>query len=226
MTHLMRSFLDLLANPGWVAALLKPFHNLLGNPEWVAALALLIQAVILIIQAKILGRHAETMEEYTEIADSQARTAELIGQALDQQGKILAEQTTIMAEQFKFQQKIEEREERAKVLDLLSELDIKVNSLHMKLSSVSEYTDKVDEEVKASWTALTAHLLRCAKELQSSMHITKEERDYFMGYIQDVNKLEHSGNNFRKDIEQLKAVQSKHPDFRAKMFAAARVPKS
>jgi hypothetical protein len=202
------------------------------GPEWIAAIALSIQALIFAVQAgffywqaRILGRHAATLEEHTKIAGSQVKTAELIGQALDQQGKILAEQTKIMAAQFNFQRKVVEQSERMRILDQLVDLNLKVNSLLALLLSVSNYTDAVDERVKAKWADLTDQLLRCKKELDSSIHITGAEKDYFLSYVLDVNQLEQGGD-FREHIVKSKAIQSKHKDVTAKIFAAAKTPAS
>jgi isocitrate lyase len=191
------------------------------GPEWTAAIALAAQAVIFLAQAFILGwqglilrRHALTLEEHRDIARTQAETAKLIGQALDQQGKLLDSQNKIMDEQFKFQRRVEAKTERARLLDVLDEVDRAVSGLHRFLMSVYEYNDSVDDGAKKKWSNLTDLLMRCAMELKPSIHITQQEKEYFIRYLHDATEMEQSGNDYKKDIEQLRNFQEKYKDFR------------
>jgi hypothetical protein len=205
--------------------LCKSVVDALGKPEWIAAGALLIQAVILIVQSKILGRHAETMEKHTEIAGTQAKTAELVGKALEQQGKILGDQTKIMEEQFKFQRRLEEKAERVRIVDQLTELFIAVKSFSAMLDRVSEYTQEVGAKVTEKESLVTQSALGCIKELQSSIHITTAERQYFMEYVLAVNGVPTStASTFRECTAGLKALETKYKDVLSKLSAAAHTP--
>jgi hypothetical protein len=211
MTHLVRSFHDFLANPGWVAALANSFHDFLGNPEWVAALALLIQAIILIIQAKILGRHAETMEEHTGIAGSQAETAELIGQALDQQGKILAEQTTIMEEQAKFQRSVDARVEKGNLLNLAVEVQSSLERLASTLSSLQQSAISQEDQhnVADRFDRLAGAVNECQKAVLMAIHLSDSQRKFFTGYCHDLATLD-STRNVIEDFKRVDAIRAKH----------------
>jgi hypothetical protein len=200
----------------------KSVVDALRKPEWIAAVALLIQAIILIVQSKILGRHAETMEKHTEIASAQAETAKLIAQALDQQGKVLGEQTKIMDEQFKFQRRLEEKSERARVLDHLTEVDRALNTLRFLLSSVSTYTNEMHLKILESWAELSGQALLCTKELASSLYLSTDEQSYFLEYLRDVTSVPSSGVDFRKALANLDAIHNKHKDVVQKAVHAAR----
>ena len=217
----------------------KPISEFLHNPEWMAALVLFIQAIILVMQTKILGRHAatmekhteiagtqaKTMEKHTEIASSQAKTAESIGNAVAQQGKILAEQTKIMEEQFKFQRRLEERSERARIVEQLFELNIEVKTLNAILESTAEYTPDVQTRVRLREQNVTALAARCLRELRSAIHVSTEEKEYFLGFVHDANNIpDSSPTNFSEVIAQLKDLAGKYKDVTQKIFAAASTP--
>jgi len=204
---------------------MKSLVEVLRKPEWIAAIALLIQAVILFLQAVILRRHGATMEEHAGIAKAQAETAKLIGQALDQQGRVLDEQTKIMDEQFKFQRTVELKAERVGVVNSLVQLHISFKLLLSKLSEVqlSNYTHEMQDRVRASWHRMHEDLLPCTKAIHTSIHMSPQERAYFMGYVQGVADLTES-SDIRKAIQNVNALEAKYKDFAGKMFAAAKTP--
>jgi len=203
----------------------KSAFDALRKPEWIAAVALLIQAVILFLQYKILGRHAKTMEQHTETAGTQAKTAESIGKALEQQGKVLGEQTKIMDEQFKFQRRLEEKAERTRLFESLTDLGLLVTDLQFVLGSISSVNEAVRDRVNTLWGQLFQQIVRCTKELGASIHITKEEKDYFLKYLRNVNELYRlRRNNFQEDFARVKAFQSEHEDFTQRLSEAARTP--
>jgi len=206
---------------------MKSLVEVLRKPEWIAAIALLIQAVILFLQAVILRRHGATMEEHAGIAKAQAETAKLIGQALDQQGKVLDEQTKIMDEQFKFQRTIELKAERVQVFDALMRLHVSFKALLSTLSEVqlSNYTQAMQDRVRSDWRRMQEDLLPCTKAIHTSIHMSPQERDYFMGYVRGVADLTES-SDIRKAIQNVNALEAKYKDFAGKMFAAAKTPVS
>ena len=213
--------------------MLMPLETL-RKPEWIAAIALSIQALIFLLQAVFLGwqatilrRHAATLERHTEIAGTQAETAKLIGKALDQQGKVLDEQTKIMDEQFKFQRTIELKAERVQVFDALMRLHVSFKALLSTLSEVqlSNYTQAMQDRVRSDWRRMQEDLLPCTKAIHTSIHMSPQERDYFMGYVRGVADLTES-SDIRKAIQNVNALEAKYKDFAGKMFAAARTPVS
>lgn len=203
----------------------KSVVDALRKPEWIAAIVLFIQAVILFLQTKLLGRHAETMEEHTKIARVQAKTVESIRKALEQQGKILDEQTKIMQQQVKFQRRLEEKIERAKILDNLTDLHIAMSGLMDYLGKVSHYTHEVDVVVTEKQHRATDLVLDCMKELKSSIYITEAERAHFIGYVAEANNVPQcNADNFQECVATEKALESKYPDVIKTIFAAASTP--
>ncbi len=192
-------------------AAMKSLVEFLRKPEWVAAIALLIQAAILLLQAVILRRHGTTMEEHAGIAKTQADTAALIGKALDQQGKILAEQTEIMDAQFKFQRAAMAQAERQQVFDALLRLR---SSLHMLIAKVEEpgmrYEPRVAEEQRMK-AALLTQMLPVQNAFISSVHLTREEKDYCGRYVVDVFDAV-SGDNLPARLPKMKQIQEKYSE--------------
>lgn len=214
-------------------------HRLIQlGPEWTAAIALgaqavifLVQAVILFWQGRILHRHASTLEEHRDIASTQAETAKLIGQALEQQGKLLGTQTKIMDDQFKFQQKIEAQVEKAKVFDLVLELRTQFAAVKGVLSANiipgTPFTQASREKVENAWQRLSAAIVPCQKALLTSIHLSKEEKNYFLRFAQAVDALERGHTNtIEADLKALKSVEDDHKEFVQKMMAAARTPEN
>ena len=204
------------------------------GPEWTAAIALGAQAVIFLVQAailfwqgSILRRHATTLEKNTEIANTQADTAKLIGQALDQQGRVLDEQTKIMDEQFKFQRKVEAQAERAEVFDLVLELRTQFVAvkgvLSANLGPGITFTQESREKIENAWQRLNAAILPCRKALITSIHLSQEEKNYFLGFAQAVDALERGHTNtIEADLKALKKVEDDHKEFLKKMMGTAR----
>jgi hypothetical protein len=210
-----------LPEAGWKMHYLKSLFEFLRKPEWVAAIALLIQAVILFLQFKILGRHAETMEEHKTIAGTQAETAKLIGKALTQQGKILDEQ-------FKFQKRLAAQAEREKVFDLVLELRSRVVALLSLLSSTPVYqltSPESREQQEFAWNQLGNAILPCEKALITSIHLSSEEKNYFLGYAQAVDALKHT-NDVSKELGELRGIEDQYKDFAKMMMRAAQTPES
>jgi hypothetical protein len=193
----------------------------LRKPEWVAAIALLIQAVILFLQAKILSRHADTMEEHKQIAGAQAKTAELIGQALRQQSSILDDQS-------KFQKRLAAQAERDKVFGLVRELRSSVVVL-TRLCSVTPIHQSNDpenrEKQESAWNRLEDAILPCQKALITSIHLSSEEKNYFLGYAQAVRTLKHT-NSMADDYPGLRDLENSYQDFARMMIKAAHTPES
>jgi hypothetical protein len=195
-----------------MAATLKSLVEFLRKPEWVAAIALLIQSAILLLQALILRKHGATMEQHAGIAKMQADTAALIGKALDQQGKILEDQTKIMNEQFRFQRASMAQADRHEVFSALISLR---TSLHMLIAKIQEpgerYPPRIAEEQRMQ-AGLLAHTLPVQKAFISSVHLTREEKDYFGRYIVDVTDAVSGDTNFPARLHQMKQVQQKYPE--------------
>jgi hypothetical protein len=197
----------------------ESLFELLRRPEWVAAIALLIQAVILFLQFKILRRHAETMEEHKTIAGTQAETAKLIGQALTQQSKILDEQ-------FNFQKRLAAQAERGRVFDVVLELRSRVVSLLSLLSSTPGYqltSPESREKQEFAWNRLEESILPCEKALITSIHLSPEERNYFLGFAQAVDALKHT-NDVSKELQDLRGIEDRYKDFAKMMIRAAQAP--
>jgi hypothetical protein len=197
-------------------------------PETVAAVALLIQAVILFLQWKILGRHAATMEEHTGIAGKQAETAKLIGQALDQQGRVLGKQSQIMDEQFNFQKRVEAKSEREKVFEFLLNLHSRFVLLTDTLSArpataltVPDFSARDRRE--HAWSRLHEAILPCQKALITAIHLSPDEKNYFIRYCQAVDTLQRSGN-IEQELKQVNALQAEYADFGNMMLKAAQTP--
>ncbi len=203
------------------------------GPEWTAAIALGAQAVIFLLQAgilfwqgKILHKHGSTMEEHRDIARTQADTAKLIGQALDQQGRLLDSQTKIMDEQFKFQRKIEAQAEKAKVFDLVLELRTQFVAVKGVLSANiapgTTFTQESREKVEHAWHRLSAAIVPCQKALITSIHISQDQRNYFLGFAMACDVLERGHTNtIEADLKAVKKVEDDHKEFLKKMMDAA-----
>src|ERR1017187_1161356 len=191
---------------------MRSFVEFLRKPEWVAAIALVIQAAILFLQAVILRKHGKTMEEHARIAKTQADTGVLIGKALDQQGKILAEQTKIMNEQFKFQRAAMAQADRQEVFDSLLSLR---NALHMLIAKVQEpgerYPPRIAEEQRMQARLIT-HLLPVQQAFISSVHLTAEEKDYIGRYVVDVGEAVSGDINLPARLPQMKEIDRKYPE--------------
>jgi|HubBroStandDraft_1064217.scaffolds.fasta_scaffold243389_2 hypothetical protein len=204
---------------------LRSLFELLRKPEWVAAVALLIQAVILFTQAWILHRHAETMEKHKEIARTQANTAELIGTALQQQAKILSDQGKIMAEQLELQRRMAAQAEREKVFGVVLELRSRVVVLVSALSAASPPGTTISlgtrEKQESSWSSLEAAILPCQKAMITSIHLSQDEKNYFLRYAQAVDAAARSRN-----VQALQALDDNYKDFAKVMMTAAQTPKS
>jgi hypothetical protein len=203
------------------------------GPEWTAAIALGAQAVIFLLQAgilfwqgKILRRHGSTMEEHRDIARTQADTAKLIGQALDQQGKLLDSQTKIMDDQFKFQRKIETQAERTKVFDLVLELRTQFVAakgvLSANIAPGTTFTQASREKVEHAWQRLSAAIVPCQKALITSIHISQDQKNYFLGFATACDALERGHTNtIEADLKALKKVEDDHKEFLKKMMDTA-----
>jgi len=195
-----------------MSAAMRSFVEFLRKPEWVAAIALLIQAAILLLQAVILRRHGATMEEHAGIAKAQAETAALIGKALDRQERILAEQTKIMSEQLKFQRAAMAQADRQEVFSALLSLR---TSLHMLIAKIQEpgerYEPRVAEEQRMQ-AALLAAIVPLQNSYISSVHLTREEKDFFGQYIVDAVDAVSGDSNFPRRLPKMKAVQEKYSD--------------
>jgi len=144
-----------------------------------------------------------------------------------QQGKVLDEQTKIMDEQFKFQRTIELKAERVQVFDALMRLHVSFKALLSTLSEVqlSNYTQAMQDRVRSDWRRMQEDLLPCTKAIHTSIHMSPQERAYFMGYVQGVAGLTES-SDIRKAIQNVNALEAKYKDFAGKMFAAAKTPVS
>lgn len=223
---------------------LKPLFGSFSEhkPEWIAAIALLIQAAI-------LWRHASTLEAHTEIARTQSETARLIGQALEKQGKVLEEQTKlmsdqgkvldeqtkIMAKQFSFQRKIHAQAERTRVFDVVLDLRAKVVRLKEALalslrvppgSTVDAFDQQYIEKQRAdAWIRVSEAIMPCQKALLTSIHLSAEETNYFLGYAQAVDALEIAHTkNAETDLQALRNLDGKYDDFAKRMIEAAQPP--
>jgi len=223
---------------------LKPLFNSFSGhePEWIAAIALLIQAAI-------LWKHASTLEAHTEIARTQSETAKLIGQALEKQGKVLEEQTKlmsdqgkvldeqtkIMAQQFSFQRRIEAHAERARVFEVVLDLRTKVVQLNQVLALSLRVPpgltlDPFDQQYKekrqaAAWIRVSEAIIPCQRALITSIHLSAEEKNYFLGYAQAVDTLEIGRTkNAETDLQALKKLDGKYEDFAKRMIDAAQPP--
>ncbi len=179
----------------------------LKKPEWEAAIALFIQAGILALQAKILRRHGETMEEHKAIAKTQADTADLIAKALRQQGEV-------MDEQFKFLRKADAKNERQIVFDLALDVRARVRSLSSTVSSLqpSNYTWEDKARVRDGFDRLGDTILPCQKALLTSIHLSKEEKDYFSRFVIEAGDLKLT-NDIGKDVAEILALERKYKDF-------------
>ncbi|MGA3105892.1 MAG: hypothetical protein ABSD53_15530 [Terriglobales bacterium] len=187
--------------------------------DWIAAISLSIQAVILAVQAgffywqaRILRRHAKTLEEHTEIAGTQAKTAELIGRALDQQGKILAEQTVIMAEQFGFHQRVTTQLETMNVLKFVIAAHRQLVLLDSKLSRGTMYpTAEFRQDVDRHFDDLAGAMYECRQAVLLSLHLTVDQKKFFLSYCDDLAKITPTGNNNR-DLAKVHPVNEKYRD--------------
>jgi len=182
------------------------FVHSFRDPAWIAAYALSIQVVIFWWQSRILGRHAATMEKQTEISRTQADTADLIGKALTQQGKI-------MTAQFNFQRQLEAQSERKIMFDLIIKLLTSVHSLTAKLV-VAQYTGPQEvEQIREAWTQMDNDATACRSALIGCEHLSKEERDHFNGYLEDIAQLKQTNAANHADYTQLQNLNDKHKDF-------------
>jgi len=222
---------------------LRLFFNSFSEhkPEWIAAIALSIQAAIFAVQAAIfvwqaiiLRRHASTLEAHTEIARTQSETAKLIGQALAQQGTVLDEQTKIMAKQFSFQRRVEAQAERTRVFDVVLDLRAKVVRLKEVLTlsmipseALQDSFDVQDMKNRqaAAWIGVSEAIMACQKALLTAIHLSAEEKNYFLGYAQAVDALEigHT-KNAETDLQALRKLDGTYEDFVKKMIQAAQPP--
>ncbi len=210
------------------------FTTRLG-PEWTAAIALSIQAFIFLLQAFILGwqglilrRHAATLEEHTDIAGTQAETAKLIGQALDRQAKVLEKQTQIMDEQFRFQRRVDAKQERALVFSSVLDLAARVRMLGEVLSRYhqSNFQDEDSRRrVNGAWDRLGEAILPCRKALLTAIHLSAPEKDYFDRYAKSVDALKQNRDP-RQDIESVASLEGKYQDFGEKLLSVAAVDDS
>jgi hypothetical protein len=206
----------------------KPISDFLHSPEWMAALVLFAQAVILFLQYKILARHGETMEKHTEIAGTQAKTAESIGKALEQQGKILGEQTKIMSAQFEFERRVAEQAERARVLSVVTDLRTRYNELIAVISKRPELGATLSPGTRAeqdrAWNRMTDAILPCQQALLTSIHLSQKQRNYFLGFANDLLTLSPSRTNSEHDIGTLEAMRKKYNDFLPMLVDSAQTP--
>jgi len=188
------------------------------GPEWIAAIALSIQALIFLLQAaflgwqaRILGRHAATLETNTEIVGAQAETLKLIGQALDQQGKILAEQTKIMDEQVKFQRSVDARVEKGNLLNLVVEVQSKLEWLASTLSALQQSASSQEDQRNLSnrFDRLAVAVTECQKAVLMAIHLSDSQRKYFVAYCADLATLNPTGN-VAEDSKHVGALRAQY----------------
>jgi hypothetical protein len=200
------------------------FFHAYSTPEWWAAFALGVQAVILFLHWIILRRHAGAVEEHVGIAATQADTAKLIGQALEQQGKIMGDQLKIMADQFKFQTRGEIKDERQLVFDLVLEVRARLKGLASSIHLVGYApTSANNAQIKSDRDKLGDTTLPCKKALTTSIHLPQKEKDYFLAYVEDVDRLELT-NNPTTDAQQINKIDEKYKDFGEMILKAAQTP--
>lgn len=146
------------------------------------------------------------MERQTEISQKQADTAELIGKALSQQG-------TIMTAQFNFQRQLEAQSERKIMFDLIIKLLTSVHSLTAKLVVAQYTTPQEIERIREAYTRMDNDATACRSALIVCEHLSKNERDHFYGYLEDVAQLNQTNAGNHADYIQIKNLNDKHEDF-------------
>jgi hypothetical protein len=129
-----------------------------------------------------------------------------------------------MDRQLQFQQILEAKTERVTVANSLLDLNIQIDLLRNLLSSVSTYTNEMDAIAKEQWLKLPGLALQCIKEVQSSIQLGLDEKEYFLKYALDANKLRQSGSDYKKDLQELNGFVEKYKDFISRITAAAWTP--
>jgi hypothetical protein len=197
-----------------------------SSPEWIAAFALLIQAGIFLLHARILQKHGKALDKTVEIAGTQAETGKLMATALDQQGTILAEQTKIMDEQFKFQRSAMAQADRHEVFSALISLRTSLRMLIAKIESPGTRLPERIAEEQQMQESLLAHTLPVQKAFFSSVHLTKEEKDYCGHFTVDVNDAVEGDANLPARLPKMKQILVKYPEAEfLKMVAKIAQPK-
>jgi hypothetical protein len=204
------------------------------GPEWTAAVALAIQAVIFSAQAGILywqgrtlKRHAVTLEEHRTIAAAQADALKLIAEATEMQSKVLAEQTKVMDEQFKFQRKLNLREENGNLFNLALESMAKLEGLIQTLSGLQQANITQDDQmsIERGFICLSQETLSFQKALLMAIHLPDKEIKYFSDYCMEIFKFGRS-NKRPEDFRNAVAIRDKYPDFSARMRQFRVVPEN
>ena len=206
------------------------------GPEWIAAIALSAQALIFLLQAgflwwqaSILRRHATTLEEHTKISDTQAETLKLIASASEQQGRVLAEQTKIMDEQFKFQRKVDAKVERGNLFTLVIEAQTSLEGLVSRLSRLqqSNLTQEDSLELSQSFDMLVQNITACQKAVFIAIHLSAEEKKYYLAYGHDLGTLNQSGN-IAEDFRNADALRGKYRDllFSSRLGQLGQIPET
>jgi len=81
------------------------------------------------------------------------------------------------------------------------------------------------EQVARAWGKLTEIILPVQRALLTSIHLSKEEKDYFMGYPLDVDNLKPS-NDIRVGLPNILAFELKYVDFAKMRLKCAETPAS
>jgi hypothetical protein len=176
-------------------------------------------------------KHAKDLADANEKAnihrEEANRLADLIGQALNQQGSILDEQTKIMEKQFELQRRAESKSERDNLLTGVAEMMGAFRLLDQRLSRIqlSNFTRNDENEVTHCFNRLANSAVSCTKALWTAVHISKEEREYFLVQSKKLSDLEYEGD-IRKALQDVSAIktQIEDPLFRAKFASLGKTP--
>jgi hypothetical protein len=145
----------------------------------------------------------------------QSETAELIGMALKQQGDI-------MSEQFRFERKVEASAERQTVFRLALDVRAKLRRLNSRVSKIqlANYRNEEAALVRQDFDALGDTILPCMEALVTSVHLTTEEKKYFLSFVEEVDDLKLT-NEIRADINSVMSLEKKYKHFGAMLMKVA-----
>jgi hypothetical protein len=81
----------------------------------------------------------------------------------------------------------------------------------------------VREQYKRAWNRLRESILACQKVLITAIHLSPEEKNYFVRYVQSMAALKPSDDG-AQDMAKLTDFSDSYKDFREMMMKAAQTP--
>src|SRR5258708_10034216 len=115
--------------------------------------------------------------------------------------------------------------EREKVFGVVLELRSRVVAVAIAVSGSSPPGTNISpgtrEKQESTWSLLGGAILPCQKALITSIHLSQDEKNYFLRYAQAVDAVERSRNT-----QALLALDDDYKDFGKMMMTAAQAPKN